>query len=102
VSWIRRQVLVLGVLSGLCAGIGLLLMWARGDSAMYSIALAFYVGGAVAIVGSMFPRSNVTRMAYARNLDVKVLDVPFADRVGNLAVGIGLLVLGGLLDALSS
>jgi hypothetical protein len=101
VTWIRRQVLVLGVLSGLCAGIGLLLMWARGDSATHSITLAFYVGGALAIVGSMFPRSNVTRMAYARNLDVKVLDVPFADRVGNLAVGIGLLVLGGVLDALS-
>jgi hypothetical protein len=77
-------------------------MWARGESATHSIALAFYVGGALAIVGSMFPRSNVTRMAYARTLDVKVLDVPFADRVGNLAVGIGLLVLGGLLDALST
>jgi hypothetical protein len=102
VSWIRRQLLVLGVLSGLCAGIGLLLMWARGGSTTHSIALAFYVGGALAIVGSMFPRSNVTRMAYARNLDVKVLDVPFADRVGNLAVGIGLLVLGAVLDALSS
>jgi hypothetical protein len=101
-SWIRRQLLVLGVLSGLCAGVGLLLMWARGGSATHSIALAFYVGGALAIVGSMFPRSNVTRMAYARNLDVKVLDVPFADRVGNLAVGVGLLVLGGVLQTLSS
>jgi hypothetical protein len=102
VSWILRQVLVLGVLSGLCVGIGLLLMWARGGSAMHSITLVFYVGGAVAIVGSMFPRSNVTRMAYARNLDVKVLDVPFADRVGNLIVGIGLLVVGAVLELLAS
>jgi hypothetical protein len=40
-------------------------------------------------------------MAYARNLDVDVLNVPFADRVGNLLVGIGLLVIGAVLDALS-
>jgi len=77
-------------------------MWARGGSAMRSITLAFYVGGAVAIVGSMFPRSNVTRMAYARNLDVKVLDVPFADRAANLLVGIALLVVGAVLELLAS
>jgi len=69
---------------------------------MSSITLAFYVGGAVAIVGSMFPRSNVTRMAYARNLDVKVLDVPFADRAANLLVGIALLVVGAVLELLAS
>ena len=101
-SWIRRQILVLGVLSAICVGIGLLLMWARDGSAMRSITLAFYVGGAVAIVGSLFPRSNVTRMAYARNLDVKVLDVPFADRMANLVVGIGLLVVGAVLELLAS
>ncbi len=105
-SWILRGLgrlaLVLAVLAAICVGIGLLLTWARGGSTMRSITLASYLGGAVAIVGSLFPRSNVTRMAYARNLDVNVLNVPYADRVGNLLVGIGLLVIGGGLDALSS
>ena len=45
---------------------------------------------------------EAVELARSEEPDLAVLDVPFADRVGNLAVGIGLLVLGGLLDALSS
>jgi hypothetical protein len=104
VSWILRGlgrlVLVLAVLAAVSVGIGLLLTWARGGSLTRSITLTLYVGGAVAVVGSLFPRGNVTHLAYGQDLDADVLRVPYADGVGNLLVGIGLLVIGGALDTL--
>ena len=95
---LRRLAIVLGVVVALSAAAGLGIGALRDTGTWQSLAIGFYLGGAVSVIAAMFSRPVIG--AYGEFGGVSEVRESFGSRWIYLAVGVFLIALGILSETL--
>ena len=97
---IRRLVVVATVAGAICLGLGLLLAHVRGGDTWHTVAVVFYVVGAVATLAALGLRGRPVG-AYGGYESSESVQAANAAKAMNLVIGIMLIALGVLIDTVA-